>query len=129
MVKEEALLYEGDDYVTLTLYQPFRHCPEAGSGMKKAFPTIDKVRTGKQIRRIMDTLGLTVNDVQQYMGLSTQQAVYHWLNGRSLPTLDNIYALSELFRVPMDQIICGNRKYQPKYGYMYDRMKSYNVTT
>lgn len=76
--------------------------------MEKQFPTIDKVKTGKQIRRLMNSLGLTVTDVQKYMGLATQQAVYHWLNGRSLPSIDNVYALSELFKVPMDQIICGN---------------------
>ena len=51
--------------------------------MEKQFPTIDKVKTGKQIRHLMDSLGLTVMDVQKYMGLATQQAVYHWLNGRS----------------------------------------------
>ena len=67
--------------------------------MEKQFPTIDKVKTGKQIRRLMNSLGLTVADVQKYMGLATQQAVYHWLNGRSLPSIDNVYALSELFKV------------------------------
>lgn len=93
--------------------------------MEKKFPTIDKVKTGKRIRRLMDSLGLSVVDVQKYMGFSTQQAIYHWLNGRSLPTLDNIYALSELFKVPIDQIICGNRKYQPEYEAMYYRIHAY----
>lgn len=95
------------------------------NGMEKQFPTIDKVKTGKQIRRLMNSLGLTVTDVQEYMGLATQQAVYHWLNGRSLPSIDNVYALSELFKVPMDQIICGNREYQPEQGSMYYRLKAY----
>ena len=36
--------------------------------MEKQFPTIDKVKTGKQIRRLMNSLGLTVTDVQKYMG-------------------------------------------------------------
>ena len=89
--------------------------------MEKQFPTIDKVKTGKQIRHLMDSLGLTVMDVQKYMGLATQQAVYHWLNGRSLPSIDNVYALSELFRVPIDKIICGNRGYQPEQS----RLKAY----
>ena len=41
------------------------------NGMEKQFPTIDKVKTGKQIRRLMNSLGLTVTDVQKYMGLAT----------------------------------------------------------
>ena len=81
------------------------------------FPLIDKKKTGINLRRIMDERGLTVKDVQQYLGLGRIQSVYHWLNGISMPTIDNLYALSELFQVPIDEMICGNRKkyvYQPK---------------
>lgn len=88
-----------------------------------SFPTIDKQKTGERIRFLMNLRGISVSDVQQYLGLSTLQAVYHWLNGRSLPTIDNIYALSELLKVPVDTIICGNRAYQP-YG-VYGRLKAY----
>lgn len=27
-----------------------------------------------------------------------------------MPTVDNLYALSELFKMPMDCIVCGSRK-------------------
>ena len=37
--------------------------------MEKQFPTIDKVKTGKQIRRLMNSLGLTVTDVQNIWAL------------------------------------------------------------
>ena len=100
--------------------------------MSSNFPVIDKVKTGQQIRRLMDIRGLSVTDIQQYLGLSTLQAVYHWLNGRSLPTIDNIYALSDLFRVPMDAIICGNRSFQTE-GYcrilLYARWLGYEVVS
>ena len=80
------------------------------------FPTIDKRKTGIQLRKLMDDKGLSVKDVQQYLGLGSVQSVYHWLNGISLPSVDNLYALSELFQVSMDEMLCGNRKnvYQPK---------------
>ena len=73
------------------------------------FPLIDKRKTGINLRRIMDERGFSVKDVQQYLGLGSVQSVYHWLNGLSLPTIDNLYALSYLFQVPVDDIICGNR--------------------
>ena len=38
------------------------------------------------------------------------QTVYNWCNGLNMPTIDNLYALSQLLRVPIDVIICGNRK-------------------
>ncbi len=73
------------------------------------YPIIDKRETGINIRRIMDQHKLTVKDVQQFLGLGSAQSIYHWLNGISLPTIDNLYALSELFQVPMDDLICGSR--------------------
>ncbi len=73
-------------------------------------PLIDKKKTGVQLRRLMDKRGLTVKDVQQYLKLGSVQSVYHWLNGISMPTVDNLYALSYLFQVTVDDMICGNRQ-------------------
>lgn len=76
------------------------------------FPTIDTRRTGEQIRRIMKKQNITVKQVQEYLHLSCVQSIYHWLDGTSMPTIDNLYAMSELFKVPIDSIVCGNRKYR-----------------
>ena len=73
------------------------------------FPIIDRKRTGIRLRRIMDERGLSVKDVQQYLELGSVQSVYHWLNGLSMPTIDNLYSLSELFQMPIDDLVCGNR--------------------
>ena len=78
-------------------------------GGDKMLPVIDKKKTGINLRRIMDERGFTVKDVQEYLGLGSVQSVYHWLNGLSIPTVDNLYALSYLFQVPVDDLICGNR--------------------
>ena len=72
-------------------------------------PLIDKKKTGINLRRLMDERNLTVKDVQQYLGLGSVQSVYHWLNGISMPNVDNLYALSYLFQVPIDDLICGSR--------------------
>ena len=73
-------------------------------------PLINKRETGVNLRRIMDRRGVTVKNVAKYLGLSSLQSVYHWLNGLTMPTIDNLYALSELLQVPIDDIVCGNRK-------------------
>ena len=82
--------------------------------MRILFPVIDKKKTGIHLRRIMDERALSVKDVQQYLGLGSIQSVYHWLNGISMPTIDNLYALSELFQLPVDEMLCGNRLYDYK---------------
>ncbi len=73
------------------------------------FPLIDKRKTGINLRRIMDMRGVTARDVQQYLGLGCVQSVYRWIDGVNMPTIDNLYALSEFFQVPMDAIVRGNR--------------------
>lgn len=78
--------------------------------MKKKFPQIDIHDTGQNIKRIMERKGITVKDIQEYLDLATPQSIYHWFAGRNLPTIDNLYALSELLCVPMDVLVCGNRE-------------------
>ena len=79
--------------------------------MKRTYPVVDMVKTGQNIKRIMQTRGLTVKDIQEFLELGTPQGIYHWFAGRSMPTLDNLYALSELFQLPVDALLIGNRKY------------------
>ena len=73
-------------------------------------PTINKKETGANLRRIMNRCGLSAKDVQEYLGLGCVQSVYRWLDGINMPTIDNLYALSELFQVPIDSIVRGNRE-------------------
>ena len=73
------------------------------------FPLINKRETGVNLRRIMDMRGITPKDVQEYLGLGCVQSVYRWIDGVNMPTIDNLYALSELLQVPIDAIVRGNR--------------------
>lgn len=72
-------------------------------------PVISKRETGTNLRSIMDSRNLSAKDVQKYLGLGCVQSVYRWLDGINMPTIDNLYALSELFQVPIDAIVRGNR--------------------
>lgn len=79
---------------------------------EKKYPAINMYETGQNIKKLMLLKKLTVKDIQDYLELSTPQSIYHWFDGRNLPTLDNLYALSELFHVSMDAIVKGNRRYE-----------------
>lgn len=74
--------------------------------MKRRYPIIDMHRTGKKIKQLMQVRGLTVREIQEYLGLAAPQSIYHWFDGRNLPTVDNLYALSKLFQVPVDSMLC-----------------------
>jgi len=72
-----------------------------------AFPRIDMASTGANIKRIRIACGLTVKDLQEYFGFEQPQAIYKWQWGECLPSIDNLYALSKLFKVPIDEILVG----------------------
>lgn len=72
---------------------------------EKFFPVIDLTATGKNIMRLRQARGMTVRDLQAYFGFAEPQAIYKWQSGKSLPTVDNLYALSALLDVPMDDIL------------------------
>ena len=71
----------------------------------KQFPVIDPVATGKNIIRLRTERGMAVRDLQSYFGFEEPQAIYKWQQGKSLPSVDNLYALGALFEVPMEDIL------------------------
>lgn len=68
-------------------------------------PSIDMVATGMNINRLRRQAGITVQDIREVMGFSTPQAIYKWLRGDALPTLDNFVILSAILGTPIDAII------------------------
>lgn len=76
----------------------------------KQYPVINIYGTGQKIKQIMQQQNITVRTIQEYLGLATPQSIYHWFSGRNMPSVDNLYALSELFGVSVDAMLCGNRK-------------------
>lgn len=75
--------------------------------MKTFFPSIDPIATGLNIQKLRNEKGLSVRDVQAWFHFDAPRAIYKWQRGQSLPSIDNLYALSILLEVPMDSIIVG----------------------
>ena len=69
------------------------------------FPVIDLTATGANIVRLRKEKGMTVKDLQHFFGFEEPRAIYKWQRGESLPTVDNLFALSALLGVPMEQIL------------------------
>lgn len=68
-------------------------------------PIVNMKQTGQNILAIRSQRGISVKDLQQMLGFSTPQAIYKWQQGQSLPTVDNLVALSAIFSVPIDAIL------------------------
>ena len=74
------------------------------------YAVLDAKRTGERIKELRKENHLTVEEVSLYMGFESVQAVYKWQRGDSLPSVDNLYALSQLFRTSVDDILRGDRE-------------------
>lgn len=72
-------------------------------------PVIDVKATGERISELKDAAGMSVKDIQKIMGFASPYPVYKWINGKNLPTLDNLIALAELFGVKMDDIVVARK--------------------
>ena len=72
------------------------------------YPVINTVATGRRIRELRKQNHLRVEDVSRFMGFESEQAIYKWQRGDSLPTVDNLYALSRLFGTTVDDILVGD---------------------
>lgn len=66
---------------------------------------ISKSGTGKRLRRLMEEYGLSVREVQEEMDLESPQAVYKWLNGKTMPSTENLLVLSKLLHLPMEELL------------------------
>lgn len=71
-------------------------------------PSLNLVATGHRIAELREARGFSVRDLQDYFGFDAPQAIYKWQKGQSLPSVDNLYALSVLLEVPMEQILVRN---------------------
>ena len=77
----------------------------------KAFPVIDPVATGDNIRRLREERGMSVKDLQRFFGFEEPRAVYKWQKGETLPSVDNLYALGILLGVPLEAILIPRKKH------------------
>ena len=68
-------------------------------------PFIDTVATGRNIDRLRIAAGMSVRDMQIVFGFATPQAIYKWIHGTSLPTIDNLVILAAMLGVTLDEIV------------------------
>ena len=66
---------------------------------------IDMEKTGNNLRKYAYENGYSVRDIQQYLGLSCPQPIYRWFKGAILPSVDNLFRLSELFHIHMEELL------------------------
>lgn len=72
--------------------------------MEPIYLSIQQKETGSRIKSLLRESGYTVRDIQNAMGFENPQAVYKWISGKCLPSLDNFLILSRLLKTQASKI-------------------------
>ena len=76
--------------------------------MEPFYLSIQQKETGSRIKSLLRESGYTVRDIQNAMGFENPQAVYKWISGKCLPSLDNFLILSRLLNTSMTGIFLAS---------------------
>ena len=83
--------------------------------MAPIYIMIDQEETGRNILNLMNRQGLKVRDIQEACGFEQPQAVYKWLHGQSLPSIDNLLILAKLFESTVEGILATSEDALPHF--------------
>ncbi len=67
--------------------------------------SMDMIMTGHLIKRLVHEGGYSVSEVQNRLGLSCPQPVYRWYKGQNLPSVDNLFILSGMLGLHMEDLL------------------------
>ena len=73
--------------------------------MEPIYLSIQQKETGSRIKSLLRESGYTVRDIQNAMGFENPQAVYKWISGKCLPSLDNFLILIWLLNTSIEDIL------------------------
>lgn len=67
--------------------------------------SLDITKTGKRIWNTMIENGYSVKELQETLNLSCPQPIYRWIKGSTLPSVDNLYMMHQIFKVHMEDLL------------------------
>lgn len=68
-------------------------------------PTINMKMTGQKIADMISDKGFTIKAIQNIFGFNQPTAIYKWVHGVAMPTLDNMIILADIFECRVDDIL------------------------
>ena len=73
--------------------------------MEPMYLSIQPEKTGERIKKLLLEQGYTIREIQGAFGFENPQAIYKWLSGKSLPSIDNFVILSRLLHTTIEDIL------------------------
>lgn len=68
-------------------------------------PVVDMNATGLNIKTLREKAGFSVKELAELLEFEAVQGIYHCQKGKTLPTIENLILLSELFNKSINEIV------------------------
>ena len=67
--------------------------------------SVNMEKTGANIKRLIKEQGYSMKEIMAITGVSTEQAVYKWFSGKSLPSMETTIILSRILGVQVTELL------------------------
>lgn len=66
---------------------------------------LNKKETGDRLYSLIANSKYTLEDIADFLELTTTRVIYDWMNGKKIPSTENLLNLAKLFNVQMEDIL------------------------
>ena len=73
--------------------------------VKPVYISINMRETGKNIKKMVRECGYSVRDIMEITGISTEQAVYKWYRGESIPAIETLLVLTKTLDTDITELL------------------------
>ena len=73
--------------------------------VKRIDVSINMEKTGKHIKQLLTESGYTMSEIMEITGVTTEQAIYKWYSGKSIPSLETQIILCRLLGLHITELL------------------------
>lgn len=66
---------------------------------------LDTKLSAQKLHAAIKNSGYSVAELQKMLYLACPQPIYRWMNGNAVPSVDNLYRLSQILNIPMENLL------------------------
>lgn len=66
---------------------------------------LNKKEIGDRLYSLIENSKYTLEDIADFLELTTTRVIYDWMNGKKIPSTENLLNLAKLFNVQMEDIL------------------------
>lgn len=92
---------------------------------KKQLPFVSVSKTGKQLKKLREEKGFSINDIQCMLNVGYGSPINKWESGKILPSVNTLVALAKIYETTIDDILQLEYEYHHILDFYYTEIDMY----